>query len=225
MLQLAKLVPLFQSASRRSVLACLSGCQQLPALHLVCHTTNTASDRHKSPPGRKPYGESEGHSSPPPLLLRCTIFCKRTGVCLMEKIWNWPLQASPHDMTKMIQTFHQISGQLGCKTKGTWLPTTSTSILYSWLLNANALFLHRGQSSHLSGKAGPRISSVCWTTSSAGTFLLSAESVTQGFIFLIALVRIAIERRWSSQTADFKFANNRWLSFLCSDWNYVNLHL
>jgi hypothetical protein len=35
----------------------------------------------------------------------------------MEKIWYWPLQASPHDMTKMIQTFHQISGQLGTKTK------------------------------------------------------------------------------------------------------------
>lgn len=56
---------------------------------------------------------------PPSLLLRCTLCDKRTGVCLLEKIWHWPIQASGQDVAKMILTFHQISAQVGCKTKGT----------------------------------------------------------------------------------------------------------
>lgn len=63
----------------------------------------------------------------------------------MEKIWHWPLQASPHDMTKMIQTFHQISGQLGCKSKGMFLFTLVLNGTNSILSISNQLSVFRGE--------------------------------------------------------------------------------
>lgn len=67
----------------------------------------------------------------------------------MEKIWHWPLQASPHDMTKMIQTFHQISGQLGCKSKGMRSNSAPLKRINYILWKTDNLAAYRGKRGHI----------------------------------------------------------------------------
>ena len=70
-----------------------------------------------------------------PCILRCNILDKKTGVCLFEKIWSWPVVASPHDVSKLILSFHQISGELGSINKGTlYYERTSTLVRLQLLL-------------------------------------------------------------------------------------------
>lgn len=101
----------------------------------------------------------------------------------MEKIWSWPLQASPHDITKMIQTFHQISGQLGCKNKGSSWVLAPCLLLYSTILVLTAFSFSRGQPSRFSGQAQQILPNHLWTTKATSALSILGTAMSPPFYY------------------------------------------